>query len=86
MDLKKIAEEEIKRCEKLRANEWQRWTPLVGVYRFIKDDINGDRDRLDDIYPKKYNKFLDVYNGLQACFITATVSSLPIIVEHYLNK
>ena len=85
MGLEKIGEEEGKRCKKLRANEWQRWTPVVGFYRLIKDELNGDRERLDDMYPEQYNNFLNAYNLIQGCFITATVSSLPIIVEHYLK-
>ncbi len=63
--IKSAIEGELLRYESLQKREWQRWTPLLGVYRLIKDDITGDLRKLEAIHSKTYETAVAMYNILQ---------------------
>ena len=76
--VKSTIEDRLLRYESLRKREWQRWTPLLGVYRLIKDDIAGDWRGLRAVHSGGYETAVTVYNLLQ---IAVGANSLPQIID-----
>ena len=52
------------RMARLAKTERQRWIPLVGTYRLLKDTWTGDFGLLDQMHSKVYQLSNAVYNTL----------------------
>ncbi len=73
----KQASKDISRLER---TEWQRWTPLFGIYRLIRDGNNHDGRLLSVAHSKYYNAAVGTYALLQ---IAAVVGSIKPIIEYF---
>ena len=73
------------RYNQLERIEWQRWTPVVGVYRLIRDNVTGDQSRLNTTHSTAYETAVNMYNILQgsALFVGA-VAGLQQLVEKFM--
>ncbi|HLP79885.1 MAG TPA: hypothetical protein VK158_04580 [Acidobacteriota bacterium] len=43
------------RAKVLKSKEWQRWVPVLNLYRYCADQITHDDKIVSAIYPQRYN-------------------------------
>ncbi len=71
---------EDQRITQLEKIEWQRWTPLFGIYRLIRDGNNGNEKLLSLVHSKYYSAAVGTCTLLQ---IAAVVGSIKPIIEYF---
>jgi hypothetical protein len=65
--------------KKLNNTEWQRWTPVLGFGRLLKDIINFDNDLLAEMHPISYTIANITYN------VSAMIAGTSLFVNYLLN-
>ena len=64
-----------RRLEKLSKTEWQRWTPILGFGRFIKDIMNDDFILLRETQPISYSIANISYNVIALVGISSYLTA-----------
>lgn len=52
------------RMNQLRKMEWQRWIPVVGAWRMIKDALDGNQTLLKEMHSNNYEIINKTYNSV----------------------
>jgi len=60
----------------LNSTEWQRWTPLLGMYRTIRDIVKSENSLLVEMHSEMYNTWNMLYNVTSTIAIGSFLSSL----------
>jgi len=50
------------RMQELNRTEWQRWTPVLGLYRILKDCLTKNNSLLTEMHSTSYNVANIAYN------------------------